>query len=55
MRAKEQAGKKTTTRKRPSGKELQVFTEKAGLFRIAGIGSSKKPGGFSWRKHEIAI
>ena len=55
MRAKEQAVKKTATRKSTAQKELQVFTDKAGLFKIAGIGKSKKPGGFSWRKHEITI
>jgi len=46
---------KTAVRKSATQKELPAFTESAGLFKIAGIGKSKKPGGFSWRKHEIPI
>ncbi|MBI2863716.1 MAG: hypothetical protein HYX94_04050 [Chloroflexi bacterium] len=53
MSIKKASTKKTATSKTP--KELPVFTEKAGLFKIAGIGKSKQPGGFSWRKHEIPL
>ncbi len=53
MSANKAGAEKAATRKTP--KELPVFTEKAGLFKIAGIGKSKQPGGFSWRKHEIPL
>ncbi|MDO8670383.1 MAG: hypothetical protein Q7O66_03015 [Dehalococcoidia bacterium] len=53
MSAKKAGAEKAVTRKSP--KELPVFTENAGLFKIAGIGKSKQPGGFSWRKHEIPL
>lgn len=38
--------------KRPKGKPL---THKAGIFKIVGIGDSKIPGGFSWRKHDLGL
>ncbi|TAK30115.1 MAG: hypothetical protein EPO21_19810 [Chloroflexota bacterium] len=60
MRAKEPAGesrlsKKRTVKVKTTPAEFPVFTSNAGLFKIAGIGKSKKPGGYSWRKHEITI
>ena len=53
MHAEDQTAKRPVSRPSPIRKERQVFTEKAGLFKIAGIGKSKNRGGFSWRKHEI--
>lgn len=38
------------TVKAPRGR---VLTRNAGIFKIMGIGESKEPGGFSWRKHEL--
>ncbi len=29
------------------------LTRDAGIFKIRGIGESKEPGGWSWRKHEL--
>ena len=43
------AGTKKVTR-RPRGK---VLTRDAGIFKIVGIGETKEPGGYSWRKHEL--
>lgn len=31
------------------------LTRRAGIFKIRGIGESKEPGGFSWRKHELDL
>ena len=30
------------------------LTPDAGIFKIRGIGESKEPDGYSWRKHELA-
>jgi len=35
------------------GSRGRVLTKNAGIFKIMGIGESKEPGGWSWRKHEL--
>lgn len=60
MRDSDQSAERRVPKKRPvrakiTPVEPQPLTSNAGIFKIMGIGKSKKQGGYSWRKHEISI